>query len=282
MQNLNSNFLVNAEWLSEHLNDENLVIVDCHWDVNAYLRAHIPGALMRPRHPFVKSEEDGQVTNKMPTAHECLALMEKLGIDEDSQVICYDEWENHFATRLWWVLRYYGFNNVKLLDGGWQGWVSAGHPISFSSSKATVETINFAINETPSFKTDLEEVMANLDNPDWQILDVRSDAEFEGKDLAENKRGGHVPGAIHLEWNKLLTHEANDKGVNYFRSKEEMTNLLVSAGIQRDKTIAVHCQSGIRASFMVFCLEMLGYPSVKLYDGSMKEWANSDKTPLEV
>lgn len=279
---MDSKLLVSTQWLAEHINDDNLIIVDCQWDANAYIRAHIPGALMRPGHPFVKSEPDGKLTNLMPTAKECSSLMHQLGIDQNSLVICYDEWENHFATRLWWVLRYYGFHNVKLLDGGWQAWVAAGHSVSFVGAKAQPKTSHFEIQPNTSLKTDLQEVIAHLEHPDWQILDVRSDVEFNGKNLAENKRGGHIPDAKHLEWKRLLTHEDTDGGVNYFRSKDEMEKLLAEAGVQKDKTVAVHCQSGIRASFMVFCLEMLDYPNVKLYDGSMKEWANLDDTPLEL
>ena len=282
MKQTNAKFLVNAKWLSEHLQDDNLVIIDCQWDTNAYLKAHIPGALMRPGHPYVKSEQDGVPSKYLPTAKEFLAMMEGLGIGNDTQVVCYDEWDNHFATRLWWVMTYYGHSSVRLLDGGWQAWVSSGFPISFVSHKARTHKKPFVIKESTSSNVTMDEVVTNHQNVNWQILDVRSEEEFEGKDLADNQRGGHISGAIHLEWKKLLVPSEQFEGVNQFQSEKEIQSLLKNAGVDSEKTIVVHCQSGVRASFTVFCLEMLGHPKVKLYDGSMGEWANVDHTVLEI
>ena len=123
-----SKFLVDVEWLSNHLKADNIVIVDCQWDTNAYIRAHIPGAIMRPGHPYVKSQVNGEPAKYLPTEKEFQGIAQNLGIDADSTVVCYDEWDNHFATRFWWVLNYYGHTNVKLLDGGWQAWVSGRMP----------------------------------------------------------------------------------------------------------------------------------------------------------
>lgn len=275
-----SNLLVNAEWLKTHLTNENLVIVDCQWDSNAYLRAHIPGALMRPGHPYIKSEIDGEVFRFLPDEDEFTEMMNKLGISHDTLVICYDEWSNHFATRFWWVARYYGHTNVKLLDGGWQAWVSAGLPVSFKNEAYPEKRYGFAPDSHEHLNIKIDEVIAVVDDPEWQILDVRSDDEYVGKNLAGNKRGGHIKDAIHLEWNKLLTNPEQGAGIRFFMSPDQMRAQVETVGIDREKNIAVHCQSGVRASFMVFCLYMLGYSKVRLYDGSMGEWANSDNTEL--
>ncbi|MCT4623963.1 MAG: sulfurtransferase [Schleiferiaceae bacterium] len=276
-----SDFLVTAKQLQQKLNDSNIVIIDCHWDENAYIRAHIPGALKRPGHPYIKSQEDGIPNKFLPKPDEFLDLLNSMGITNETEVICYDEWHNHFATRMWWVMHYYGHKNVKLLDGGWQAWVAEGLPISFQSENPQVTEEKFRINENQSFNAQLKEILANYKSEDWQILDVRSDAEFKGEVLSGNKRGGHIPNAIHLEWKRLLSPSTKYEGVSYFKSEVEMKALFDEAGIKKDKTIAVHCQAGVRASFSAFCLEMLGYPNVKLYDGSMGEWANEKDTPLE-
>ncbi len=276
-----SNFLVSTNWLQEHLTDQNLVIVDCHWDSNAYLRAHIPGALMRPGHSYIKSEVDGHVSKYLPTAHEFTAMAGQLGITQDSLVVCYDEWSNHFATRFWWVAAYYGFNHVKLLDGGWQAWVEAGLPISCKNEGYKDAEAPFETKERPSSNIDLKEVMSVYNDPHWQVVDVRSDEEFSGENSAGNKRGGHIPGALHLEWSQLLSEPHGPTGTRRFLPNDEMLTKLSSVGINREKNIVVHCQSGVRASFMVFCLELLDFPKVRLYDGSMGDWANQDETPLE-
>ncbi len=278
--NDNSNFLVNPTWLNEHLQDDNLVIIDCQWDVNAYIRAHIPGALTRPGHPYIKSEKNGEPTKYVPTEQEFLKLVQSLGITNETEVICYDEWDNHFATRLWWILYYFGHKKVRLLDGGWQAWIASGLPVSCKSAKPKAQTRPFIINKNTEYNVKMAEIMANIDNPEWQALDARTRQEFEGKDLRGNKRAGHIKGALHLEWNSLL--ETNKKnGVNYFKSCKDMQAMCDAIGLRKEKTIVVYCQAGIRASFLAFCLEMLGYPKVRLYDGSMCEWANMDHTILE-
>jgi len=96
-----TDYLVSAEWLNSHKNDENLIIVDCQWDENAYIRTHITEAFMRPGHPYIKSEKEGEVSKSLPTKEEFQTMMGQLGVEEDTQIICYDEWSNHFATRFW-------------------------------------------------------------------------------------------------------------------------------------------------------------------------------------
>jgi len=278
-----TDFLVQPQWLQAHLQDDNAAVVDCQWDKNAYIRAHIPGALMRPGHPYIKATtEDGQLSKYLPTEQEFIALIAQMGIDNDTQVVCYDEWGNHFATRFWWVASYYGHTNVSILDGGWQGWLDAGFPVSFKGTTPKKQQKQFIVKQNPELKIELQELLDHLSKGDWQVLDVRSQAEFEGKDLAGNHRGGHLKGAIHLEWKHLLTHLNQSNEVNYFLPEKEMTALLEKVGVSKEKNTIVHCQSGVRASFMVFCLTKLGYPNVRLYDGSMSEWANESHTPLEV
>lgn len=278
MDHLNTEFLVDTTWLSEHLNDDDLVVVDCQWDVNAYLRAHIPGALMRPGHPYVKSEEDGKPSTLLPNKVEFQKLLKELGIGANTTVICYDEWRNHFATRFWWVLRYYGLRNVRLLDGGWQAWVAAGLPVSFEKPEAKDVKDEFVPIEQPWLSTSTDELLAKHKDSKWRVLDVRSEAEYNGTADSPNNRVGHIPEAINLEWSDLL--QESTQGVHFFRSDEEIEKRFKDSNLDREHTIAVHCQAGVRASFSVFCLNMLGYSQVKLYDGSMAEWANQEHTPL--
>ena len=111
---------------------------------------------------------------------------------------------------------------------------------------------------------------------------MRSDDEYVGKDDRGNKRAGHIPDSIHLEWNKFLENSEDPEAVRRFRSAEEVGELLDDYRIDKNQTIVTLCQSGIRASLVAFALELLGYPTAKVYDGSMAEWANLDDTPLEL
>ncbi len=271
--------LTTAEWLSENYQEDNIVIVDCHWDSNAYLRAHIPNAIMRPGHPYIKSEDaEGNPEKHMPDPEQFELLMNRMGIDADSTVICYEEWHNHFATRLWWLLRYYGHDKVAILNGGWQAWVEKGFPVSMSTHNP-LPTEGFKAQVSLDRFVGLDELLINYSNSEWQVIDVRSDGEYNGSENPGNNRSGHIPGALHLEWNSML--KSDEKNVHYLRPKEDMERLLSDAGVSKEKTTVVHCQSGVRATFMAYCLDLLQYPNVKVYDGSMGEWANLEETPLE-
>ena len=159
----NPDLLIEVEWLCDHLDDEDLVIVDCQWDANAYLRAHIPNAVMRPGHPFVKKlEEDGTISAHMPDAEEFAQMKKEMGITPDKLVVCYDEWGNHFASRLWWLLTHHGHERVKVLNGGWQAWVSSKCQVSFTEIKPQIfESVSVSQCDSRAV-VDVKELMNNL------------------------------------------------------------------------------------------------------------------------
>jgi len=277
----NPDILASPRWLKDHLDDENLVIVDCPWAADAYARAHIPGAVCRPEHCYLKTKDkDGNLSIFLQTPAEFEKLCSDLGIGSNSTVVAYDEWGSIFATRLWWMLRYYGHNDARVLDGGWQGWVEAGYPVSYKKQQGSGDS-DFKASAKPDLLVELDELRSNLSNDTWQVLDVRSDDEYNGKAAHGNKRVGHVPGAIHLEWSRFLNNSKDADAVRNVRSAEEIENLLDEAGVDKQKTVATHCQAAVRATFVAFVLELMGYPPPKVYDGSMAEWANRDDTPLE-
>jgi thiosulfate/3-mercaptopyruvate sulfurtransferase len=277
-----SDVLVSPEWLYEHIGDRDLVIIDCPMAEGSYNRAHIPGALQLPVHPYIKAKDaTGNITLHLQGPDEFRGLMAELGIGPNTFVVLYDERGSLLATRLWWVLRYYGHENAKVLNGGWQGWVSSGLPVSFKTSKASGRVEMFSPCGNSDRLATLEQIKENYHAQNWRILDVRSDDEYFGKDHHGNRRAGHIPDSIHLEWTRLLDNSNNTEAVRRFRSAEGIQELLEECGIDENQTIVTLCQSGIRASLVAFALELVGYPVIKLYDGSMAEWANLDDTPLE-
>lgn len=278
----NPDILVSPEWVEEHKDDPNLVLVDCPWEHYSYTRAHIPGAICRPGHPYIKAlDEEGGQTVLLATESEFQKLLGDLGIGADSTVVVYDDWGSIFATRLWWMLRYYGFNNVKVLDGGWQNWVASGFPISFGASKPKEITNTVSLHENPEMLVTIDDLLKKYDDPQWQVLDVRSGGEYDGRAVHGNKRMGHVPGALHLEWNRLLENSSDGEAVRKFKPATELEALFEGAGVDGNKNIVTHCQAAVRATFTAFALELMGFNPAKLYDGSMAEWANREDTPLE-
>ncbi|GMT48741.1 MAG: sulfurtransferase [bacterium] len=281
MTDTDTALLVEPEWLYKHKDDPNVVVVDCPWDYHSYARAHIHGAVCRPGHPYVKGQDlYGRLSLHVQGSKDFKELLDVLGIQQNTHVVLYDDGDAKYAARLWWVLRYYGHKKASLLDGGWQGWLSAGYSIAYQESQQVPKDSDIHPTPDPERLITLEQLKENYKHSEWQILDTRSDDEYYGRNNRQNKRSGRIPGAIHLEWDKLL-EDPDSNGVRRFRSAGEMKQILDRIGIQKDKTIVTHCQAGIRAAFSAFCLERLGYPSPRLYDASMAEWANLDEPPLE-
>ncbi len=159
----------------------------------------------------------------------------------------------------------------------------AGYPVSYKKPQGSGHS-DFKASANPELLVELDELRENYTNENWQILDVRSDDEYNDKAVHGNngnKRVGHVPGAIHLEWNRFVNNSKDPEGVRNMCSAQEIQNLLDEAGVDKQKTVATHCQAAVRATFGAFVLELMGYPTPKVYDGSMAEWANLDDTHLE-
>ncbi|MGI8925114.1 MAG: sulfurtransferase [Tepidiformaceae bacterium] len=269
--------LAEPDWLAAHADDANVRIIDCA-SVEAYRRAHIPGALQLPVHFYIK-ERDPQGSDHgvlvMPPA-EFAEVMGKLGITSDTTVVTYDDNNSLVAARLWWVLNYYGHTNAKVLNGGWHRWLSEGRPVTFHAARAKPATFTARPNQHLYATIDL--LKEKHADPGCQVLDTRSDGEWDGSNSRGNKRAGRVPNARHLEWLRFVSTGDDRK----FLPAADLQILLDEAGIDRRKPVITYCQGGIRAAHAAFVLALLGYPEVRVYDGSMREWANREDTPLEV
>lgn len=271
--------LATPAWLADHLDDPNLVVVDCPWEAAAYARAHVPGAVVRPGHSYVKAETDGTPGLHLPDADAFRTFTAGMGITPGATVVAYDDWGSLFAARLWWALRYYGHDTVMVLDGGWQAWVEAGLPVS--CREVIVEECEGIDPDPVSERLATAAQVSAMLAGDRHVVDARSLAEFKGEAPHGNKRVGHVPGARHLEWNELLTNSTDRAAVRSFRPPDEVRARLEAAGITADVPAVTYCQAGVRGAFMAFALELAGYPVPSLFDGSMAEWANRDDLPLE-
>jgi thiosulfate/3-mercaptopyruvate sulfurtransferase len=270
-----SDLLVESDWLAEHLDDPNVVIVDC--DVpEAYQRAHLPNAisLTHPSLPEPKRylKDPDNPTFILPP-DKFAAVMSDLGIGDDSFVIAYDASRSLSSARLWWCLNYYGHRAVKVLNGGWRKWLREGKPVTDIAYKPKAGA-TFTPRPQPEVCASAEGIMADMGRRDLALLDVRSDGEWTGANNRGNARAGHMPGAVHLEW----VNYVDDEGV--FKSPDELARMLSERGVTPDKQVVTYCQGGIRAANAFFTLKLLGYPRVRNYDGSFRDWGNREDTPI--
>lgn len=263
--------LAEPDWVWAHRDDASVRVIDCTV-LEAYRRAHIPGAVGLPVNPYIKDKADQ--TYVMPP-EQFTELMQSLGVSPDTTVVTYDDSNSLQAARLWWVLNYYGHTDVKILNGGWQRWLTENRPITFHQTHPPRGTFTAApANEEIICRVD--DLKAAIDAPGIQVMDMRSDGEWLGTNDRGNARVGHVPGAIHLEWLDYV--ESDDTRV--FKSADTLRAMLRDVGVTPDSEVITYCQGGIRAAHGFFVLRLLGWDRVRNYDGSMREWANRDDTPL--
>lgn len=223
-------FLADTEWLAKHLGDGNVRIVDT--DVAAaYQRGHIPGAVLIPDN--YEKDPDTSAVHILPP-QKFAEMMEALGIGDDTTVVAYDNSRSLYAGRLWWALSYYGHRNVKVLNGGWRKWVSEGRGIGLDPSRPPTG-VRFTPRPDASLIATTEHLKELYDKPDVAIWDVRTTGEYNGENARRNRRPGHIPGAVHLEWLEMM-----DEDTHTFKPPDEMRRILESRGITPDKEVVAH------------------------------------------
>jgi thiosulfate/3-mercaptopyruvate sulfurtransferase len=201
--------LADPDWLWEHRDDPDVRVVDCATS-DAHERAHIPGAVRIPVHPWLKTEPDPYSHLNEPlhviSADDFASAMGEIGVSNDTTVVAYDGVGHHWATRLWWVLAYYGHRNAKILDGGFHRWLTEGRPLS--DAVPDVEPASFVARPDESQIVRLDELLARYDEPGVQVVNALWPDFYAGRaDPFGNRRVGHIPGSINLPLTDLLTDE---------------------------------------------------------------------------
>ncbi len=221
--------LAETEWLAEHLDDPSVRIVDTG-KPEEYGRAHIPNAVHIGWN-YIK-DPDNTLHVLPPAKFE--ELMSSLGIGNDTTVVAYDQDGAHMAARLWWVLDYYGHSKVKVLNGGWNKWLKEGRAVTMKTPQ--FPRARFSAKPNPDKICRLDEVKGSISKPGVVLLDVRSDGEWDGSMPRENKRGGRIPDAVHVEWRKAVTSD----DVMTFRPAAELRKLYESHGVTPDKQVTTY------------------------------------------
>lgn len=194
------------------------------------------------------------------------------GVTPDRAVVVYEKDSGMRAARAFWFLEYLGHPSAQVLDGGFDAWVKAGKPTT-TDCVAPVPSTWHGTPDASKLAT-WRQVFEQLTKPGTVVIDTRSDAEYFGE-AVRAKRGGAVPGAIHLEWTQNLGPDGA------FKSKDELRAMYESHGVTPDKEVMTYCQGGYRAAHAYLALRILGYPTTRNYTGSWKEWGDRVELPIE-
>jgi thiosulfate/3-mercaptopyruvate sulfurtransferase len=199
-------------------------------------------------------------------------LLNLRGVDADTPVVVYDHQSGVRAARAFWFLEYFGHRHVQVLDGGFGTWMNAGLPVAREASPPPMST--WIGTPQPEVIATWRDVKERLGSRETVILDTRSDEEFYGT-LVRAKRGGRIPGAAHVEWCRNLGPDGA------FKPAAELREMYEAAGVTPDKEVITYCQGGYRAANSYLALRLLGYPRVRNYTGSWKEWGDREDLPIE-
>jgi thiosulfate/3-mercaptopyruvate sulfurtransferase len=266
----NPEAMVDTAWLEEHLGDENIAVIEVDEDTSAYEKGHIPNAIAinwetelhdLPRRDFISSEKLAK-------------LLGEKGISNDQTIILYSGNNNWFASYAYWLFKYRGVDNIKLLNGGRKKWELESRTLDQEQPSRSAATYQVG-SEQPELRIFRDEVLQRV-NGDGAWVDVRSPEEFRGELLApphlpqeQAQVPGHIPGASNITWSKTV----NEDGT--FKTPDELRKLYEAEGITSDKDVVTYCRIGERSSHSWFVLkELLGFDRVRNYDGSWTEYGS--------
>lgn len=275
--------LVTAEWLNEHLNDPDLVVLDCSVLVQPtgnggfdsvsgrpqYDKGHIPTAGFADLKGEL-SDIESPFGFAVPTPEQFAAAMSALGVGDDSRVVLYDASGSVWAARVWWMLRWIGFDKVALLDGGLAAWTAEGLPLSTEPVSRSVGTLTIALR--PELIVGKDEVLAAISDDTVSIIDALPEAQYRGE-MSMYARPGHITSATNVPVLSLI----NETG--RYRPAQELEKLFTG---DRDSRTITYCGGGIAASANAFVMTRLGYKDVAVYAASLQEWAADESLPMEV
>ncbi len=269
--------LVDADWVEQHRNDDNVKLIEVDVDLNGYDEGHIPGAVAWNW----TSQLNDQLRRDLPSREQLQQLLRDSGVKNDDTIILYGDNNNWFAAFAFWILKMYGHKDVRLMDGGRKKWLSDKREITTQEENPQSSDYNVG-DLDPEYRATVGDVLNNLKSGENNLVDVRSPAEFTGEVIAPPgmtetaQRGGHVPGAKNVPWSKAV----NDDGT--FKTAGELRALYGAQGVDSSKPVIAYCRIGERSSHTWFVLHyLLGFDKAKNYDGSWTEYGSMIGVPIE-
>ena len=244
---------------------------------DAFDQGHIRGALPMWRSDI---EAHDQATPGLVASREALeSLLSGLGITSADTLLVYDDNGGVDAARFWWAMRYYGFEQVRLLNGGLQAWQAGGHPLGVEYEAPDPAVFRFPGTGHPALRIEKDTLLGLLGTPGLTLIDTRSDDEYSGKRQKDGaSAAGRIPGSLHIDWGEAIRYN----GDKTFRTPEELRKIYRDLPQAPDSLIVAYCHSGVRSAHTSFVLtQLLGYTRVRNYDGSWLEWSASPGVPIE-
>lgn len=276
------NWIVETDWLADHLSSPDLIILDGSWHLptekrdakKEYLAEHIPGALFFDIDDL--SDEKSSLPHMLPSTVKFASRMKKMGIGDGARIVVYDTTGIFSAARVWWTFRAMGHRDVAVLNGGLCKWKAEGRPLEDGPPPKRSERHYSPLQNTEILR-DLEDMKALLKKNGVQIVDARPAGRFEGKEPEPRPglRQGHIPGSKNIPSQRLLNPDGT------YKSPDEIKKLFSDVGIDVSKPVVTTCGSGVTASMLALALAVVGQTNAAVYDGSWAEWGQDNGLPVE-
>ena len=280
-------FLVTTDWLEQNLERPDLRVLDCtvflqpreeggftiesgrgHWE-----QGHIPGSAFADL-PGELSDTSQWLRFMMPPAEQFAEAMSGYGVGDGTEVVLYDAAMSMWAARIWWMLRAFGFDNARVLDGGWKKWKAEGRPVS--TEPPSYPRGNFVAKPRPELIASKDHVLQAIEDGHTCIVNALAEDQHSGQTNAYG-RPGHIPGSVNVPAMRILDPETNE-----YLPLEELRKKFEGVGATSAGRVITYCGGGIAASSDAFVLTMLGHDRVAVYDASLSEWAADESLPMEV
>jgi len=280
-------YLVETDWLAQHLHDPDVVVLDCttHLIPNPtttytvkpgredFENGHIPGARFCDVSRDV-SDSSQKLNFMRPSAEDFAAAMGRFGVNNSTRIVTYSTANPWWATRVWWLLREFGHDNAAVLNGGWQKWVHENRAVETGPS-VTHRAGDFSVRQVRNLMVGKEQVKAVVGDASICTLNALLPAQHSGNGGNSYGRPGRIAGSVNVPAAHLL-----DPATNTFLPADELRRRLGAVGAL-DRPVIAYCGGGIAASADAFVLTMLGHENVKIYDASLSEWAKDESLPME-